>query len=351
MSLDLSIHLDGGATSLTASQEVTGRVDVRSSTGGEVRRVALAVGWRTEGGGNRAAGSSHELVLADSPISFSRGETRSLPFRFVAPAGPLSYEGTHLRIINTIGATADVRWARDPSAELVYDLRRARDQAAAFQGPRLSSDRAATGPARVRARPRRAELLLAIAAVLAGIGLGVGASVAGASPPLLTALVVIAGVSVAAALMLPFRSRLAEGRLGRVELVFDRAVAAPGGTIRVAFTFRPRSDLRIQSAVATLRGHERVIRGHGKNRVVRRHAFTHTEARLAGERNASKGEPVALWGQLVLAPDCPCSFAARDNSLTWEAEVRIAIAGWPDWVATYPVLVWPATPAPTSDRD
>jgi hypothetical protein len=351
VSLDLSIHLDGEATSLTTGEEVTGRVDVRSETGGEVRRVVLGVGWRTEGSGNRATGTSHELVLADSPASWSRGETRSLPFRFVAPAGPLTYDGTHLRIVNTLTATADVRWARDPSIELVYELRRSRDQAAAFQGPRLGGNRAAAGPARVRARPRRAELLLAIAALLAGVGLGVGASVAGASPPLLTALVVIAGVSVAAALMLPFRARLAEGRLGRVELVLDRTVVPPGGTIRVAFTFRPRSDFRIQSAVATLRGHERVVRGHGKERAVRRHSFTHTEARLTGERQAVKGEGVALWGELVLAPDCPSSFAARDNRLEWEAEVRIAIAGWPDWVATHAVLVWPASPAPTSDRD
>jgi hypothetical protein len=342
VSLSLAIHLDGDDADVAAGEEVRGRVEVRSDTGGEVRGVALTVMWQTEGSGNRVTGTSHEIPLLDGPTPLGRGETRTLPFRFTAPDGPLSYDGTHLRIVNVIRASADVRWARDPSAERPYQLRRAGDQAAGFQGPLLNLATATPGPARVRSRPRSVELLLASAAVLAGIGLAAGAALSGSSPPLLTILLAAAGLTVAAAVLLPFRARIAEGRLGRVSLVLDRAVAAPGDTIRVALTCRPRTDIRIQRAVASLRGRERVVRGKGQHRVSRQHTFAHIEAHLTDEMTAAAKRQVTLWAELPLAPDCPCSFQARDNRLEWEVQVRIAIAGWPDWVASHRVLVWPA---------
>jgi hypothetical protein len=342
VSLAISIHLDRGDAAAAPGDEVSGRVELRSDTGTEVRQVTLSVGWRTDGKGNRVGGKSQETLLLEVPTVLERGQTRALPFRFEAPPGPLSYAGTHLSIVNVITASADVRWARDPSAEQAYDLRRSVGQAVGYQGPMLNIATATIGPARVRARPRSIELLLATLAALAGVGLAVGTAVAGTAPPLLIILLLLAGLAVGAAVLLPFRARIAEGRLGRVELVLDRAVAAPGDTIRAALTFRPRSDLRIQHAVATLRGRERVVRGSGKNQTTRQHAFIHTEALLSGERSVSAGERVALWGELPLAADCPCSFQARDNRLEWEVEVRVAIAGWPDWVASHRVLVWPA---------
>jgi hypothetical protein len=342
VSLALSIHLDRRAATAATGEAVCGRVELRSDTGTEVRQVTLTVGWRTEGSGNRVTGTSQELMLLDAPISVGRGETRTLPFRFEAPPGPLSYAGTHLRIVNFITASADVRWARDPSAEQAYQLRRSVGQAVAYQGPMLNIATATIGPARVRPRPRSMELLLSAASALAGIGIAAAAAVAGTAPPVLTILLVVAGLAVAAALLLPFRARIAEGRLGRVELVLDRAVAAPGDTIRAALTFQPRTDLRVQHAVATLRGRERVVRGSGKHQTTRQHAFTHAETRLADEHSAAAKRRVALWGELPLAIDCPCSFQARDNRLEWEVEVRVAIAGWPDWVASHRILVWPA---------
>lgn len=343
MSLEITVHLDRGDAPVAAGEEVSGRVELRSDTGIEVRGVGLAVGWRTEGKGNRAAGRSHELTLLDGPTTLRRGETRSLPFRFPAPPGPLSYSGQHLRIVNFVAASADVRWARDPSAERTFELRRSGAQTKGFQGPMANVAGVKLGPARIRARPRLTELLLAMAAALAGIALAVGAATAGTSPPLLTIFLVVSGLAVAAALLLPFRARIAEGRLGRVELVLDRAVAAPGEKLRVALTFQPRSDLRIQRAIATLRGRERVVRGSGKNQTVRHHTFTHAEALLSGEMSAAASRRVAMWAELPVATDCPCSFHARNNRLDWEVEVRIGIAGWPDWVAVHPVLVWPAS--------
>jgi hypothetical protein len=342
MSLQLSLHLEQPGTVVAVGQEVRGRVELRSEAGAEVRGVRLAVGWRTEGDGNRASGTMLELALLELPAQLRRGETRSLPFRFDAPHGPLSYQGRHLQVVNVVRASADVPWARDPAVEQTYELRRSSDQPGAFQGPLLDPGAQSAGPVRMKAKPRLVEIVLAVLAVLAGLAVGWGAALYGASPPLLTGLLAVSGVAVAAGLLLPFRGKVAERRLGEVELVLDRAVVSPGDTIRAALTFEPRADLRIQRAVATLRGKERVVSGGGEAQRVRQHTFVHAEARLAGETRPDVGAQVVLWAPLELAPQCPCSFRAKDNRLDWEVEVRIAIAGWPDWVAVHPVLVWPA---------
>jgi hypothetical protein len=330
-------------------QELHGHIIARSDTGIEVRRLTLVVGWRTEGDGNKATGVTHTVEMLEAPTRLIRGEAREIPFRFIAPPGPVSYQGTRLRVVNFVRATADIRWARDPAGEWTYDLRPAPDQVEAFQGPLLDPSSAHNGPARIQARPKPVEVALAVIAAVLGVALGTAAVMSGASPPLLAILLGISGPLVGAALLLPFRAQIAERRLGRVEVVLDRAAVAPGQTIRAALSFLPRSDLRIQRATATLRGREKVVRGSGKERVTRQHAFTHAEAPLVAEAVLPAGHRVTLWAPLPLAPDCPLSFCARDNRLDWEVEVRIAIAGWPDWVAVHPVLVWPAAPAASSE--
>jgi hypothetical protein len=344
MSLELRVDLDDDGPVRTGGV-LSGRVRVRSSSGAEVRGVRLEVGWRTEGDGNRAAGVLHAEELLERPIHLGRDESRDLPFRLEVPPGPLSYQGNRLRIVNVLKATADVPWTRDPSAEKVYELRRADEQRTAFQGPLLDEAAMAPGPVRIRAHPRALHLVLAGLALVAGVGIGIGAVVVRSSPPLLAILLGISGPIVAAAVLLPFRTRIAERRLGQVDLVLDRVVAAPGETIRAALTFEPRSDIRIQRATASLRGREKVVRGAGQHQTVRRHKFTLAEARLVPDAPLAVGERVTMWAPLPLTPDCPCSFRARDNQLDFEVEVRIAIAGWPDWVAAHPVVVWPTTMA------
>jgi hypothetical protein len=342
MSLDVSVHLDHTEAPIEAGQDVLGHVHLTSDTGIEVRGVALEVAWRTEGSGNPASGTTAEMDLLPEPTRLRRGETRRVRFRFEAPPGPLTYEGKHLRVVNFLRASADIRWARDPAAELVYVLRPSRQQVTGFQGPMLQLSEVPPGPARVRARPRSTELAMAAGLLALGAGAALVAGFAGFPSHIQTVVGVLAVVAIASAVVVPFRSRLAERRLGRVELVLDQAVVVPGDTIRVALSFEPRSDLRLQGITVALRGREQVVRGGGKSQSVHRHRFTHAEAPLAGALSAARGQRVALWAPLPVAPGCPCSFRARSNRLDWEVEVRIAIAGWPDWVVVQPVMIVPA---------
>lgn len=342
MNLDVSVHLDHPDAPIEAGQDVCGRVELRSDTGIEVRGVTLEVAWRTEGSGNRTSGSTAELDLLAEPTRLRRGESRPIPFRFEAPPGPLSYGGRHLRVTNFLRASADVAWARDPTAEVTYELRPSRKQVTGFQGPMLQIGAVSPGPTRIRAKPKPAEFLIVAAAALLAVGATATATTFGASSPILMGIVVAAVLLLAAAVVVPFRSRIAERRLGRVELVLDDTVVIPGDTIRAALRFEPRADVRIQGATATLRGRERVVRGHGKHRSVRQHSFSHAKAPLSEEMPAAAGRRVTLWAPLPVAPGCPCSFRARDNRLDWEVEVRIAVAGWPDWVAVQPIVIVPA---------
>ena len=37
----------------------------------------------------------------------------------------------------------------------------------------------------------------------------------------------------------------------------------------------------------------------------------------------------------------PYSFPGSSNRLQWHVEVAVRIAGWPDWVQSYPLIVRP----------
>jgi hypothetical protein len=348
MSLAMSVHLDHPAAPVEAGRDVRGHVDLTSDTGVEVRRVTLEVSWRTEGSGNPASGTTAELDLLPVPTRLRRGETRQIRFAFEAPPGPLTYDGKHLRVVNFLRASADIPWARDPSADRVYVLRPSRDQVSGFQGPMLQLSEIPAGPARVRARPKPSELALAGGLLVFGIAAVLAAVTAGLAPRLLAMIAAAGAVVGIAAVAVPFRSRIAERRLGRVELVLDQAVVVPGDTIRVALSFQPRADLRIQQVAAALRGREQVVRGGGKTQSVHQHRFVHAEAALAGAMTARRGERVALWAPMDVAPGCPCSFRARSNRLDWEVEVRVCIAGWPDWIVVQPVMIVPARVAVTA---
>jgi hypothetical protein len=350
MSLAVSVHLDHPDAPIEAGHDVRGHVDLASDTGVEVRGLTLEVGWRTEGSGNPATGITTELDLLPVPTRLRRGEKRAVRFRFEAPPGPLTYDGKHLRVVNFLRASADIRWARDPAADLVYELRPSRDQVKGFQGPMLQLSEVPAGPARVRAKPRPSELTIAAGLLFVAMGAALVAGTAGVAPHLLTLTIAAGAVALAAALVLPFRSRIAERRLGRVDLVLDQAVVVPGDTIRVAVSFEPRAHLRIQGITAALRGREQVVRGGGRSQSVHQHRFNHVEAALAGAMSPERGQRMALWTSLSVAPGCPCSFRARSNRLDWEVEVRIAIAGWPDWVVVQPVMIVPARVAVTAGR-
>lgn len=344
MSLELAIRLAPPRGVLVAGEEVTGHVEARSSTGTDVRGLTLEVGWRTEGEGNRATGTSQEVTLLDRIMNIGRGESRRFPFHIRAPQGPISYTGKHLRVTNFLRVRADVPWARDPSAELAFDLQPANGQAVAFQGPDLDTVAAPVGPARLRARPNPADVLGGAVIAIAAVSVAALSVASGLPAPAQLGIALAALVIAAAAAVFPFRARIAERRLGTVELVLDRTTAAPGDTIRVAITFEPQTDMRMRRATARLVGTERVVKGAGKHRRTRRHVVGMVEANLAGATPVRAGGRMALWAPLRLPPDAPCSFRAGDNQLEWRVEVRVAVRAWPDWVRVQPVLVLPVTP-------
>ncbi len=113
------------------------------------------------------------------------------------------------------------------------------DGKAPFQGPLQTAPVGAPGPARVRPGPKAGELAIAAIVLSFCVAGPIAAAAAGASTLLLAGILVMAVTVGAAAMLLPFRARIAERRLGQVDLVLDRAVASPGETIRVAFAGWP----------------------------------------------------------------------------------------------------------------
>ncbi|MDA7979763.1 MAG: hypothetical protein MPJ50_13430 [Pirellulales bacterium] len=94
--------------------KVAGRVRVSCMETLACRGVRLTIGWRTEGRGDQDSA----LILDDTPHygELSPGD-HEFPFSVEIPAGPISYQGHHIKIVWFAAARIDLAWKRDPKAE------------------------------------------------------------------------------------------------------------------------------------------------------------------------------------------------------------------------------------------
>ncbi len=94
--------------------EVSGHVKISSDEDLSCRSIHLQVGWRTEGRGDTDSETILENVLHTG--DFAAGE-KEYNFRATIPAGPISYDGHHIKIVWFVSARIDIAWKRDPKVE------------------------------------------------------------------------------------------------------------------------------------------------------------------------------------------------------------------------------------------
>jgi len=113
---DIRLVLDGGEAERAWRRYEPGstvRGTVQLLVGGDVRcdRVVVAIGWHTEGRGDRNGASVGEVELVRGRLTTNTTPSHSFAFRL--PNEPWSYAGHYINIVWEVTVTIAIRFARD----------------------------------------------------------------------------------------------------------------------------------------------------------------------------------------------------------------------------------------------
>jgi hypothetical protein len=129
---------------------------------------------------------------------------------------------------------------------------------------------------------------------------------------------------------------------GRVECEVAPVRVAAGDTIKGSLKFTPRRSLTINAITWKVTATERCSAGSGSNRKTHIHVAFEEFRRLAEAGLLEAGMQQVYAFEFPVSLTAPPSLKFNDNELRWDAEVRIDIPGWPDWVKTFKLTVTPA---------
>jgi hypothetical protein len=324
-SCDLSISLDQGDRSYGPGDRVSGSVQVEVSDKVSKQELRVTLGWHTHGRGNVAKEEVARSVLHEG--SLEAGTRRSYPFEFTLPKeGPWTYHGHNLNVDWQVEARSDVSWARDPVA---------REEILVIPGevsPRVTEGIQGGEEAGMKQldpqKTRRAMLAVGLVVFVGGI------AAVFLMDSLFPGIASVFGLLIAAG---PIWHSIATRRTGDVR--FELGELTPDDEIQCSVQFAPKSGAQINSVRARLLVQEVVTRGSGTNRHTYRHDLhEHAADMLASGRGAHGYTHSA---RLSIPQPVPWSFFAEDNALMWMIEVRIDVAGWPDWKSQFPISIAP----------
>lgn len=319
MSDDIRIQFDGEPI-FRSGEGISGVIVIDDHDGSRIDEVVMRVGWLASGEGYEYEGHHGSLVVREGPLTGS-GEHR-LPFQFRAPLEPLSYRGHLLRVGHLIEARARIAGGSDLVAEREFEL-----------GPgSVVAPPPEPGPeGRLPASRRKA----------AGVqgALGMGLVMAGFFTFPMPGLILLPiGLLFLSSGM---RRAFARGRIGEVIVLVHPRVVSPGEEVRVALALGPPRNVKIDGVTAILRATEVVSRGSSSNRKTQRHEVYSHPVQLAGPRRLEKGAEVLFEALLPIPDQDIWSFKTANGSVEWEVVVEVALASWPDWVSSSPLVVRP----------
>ena len=367
-SCELSVRFNDGRREYQPGDVVEGEVVADVDKPCRCDGLKLDLFFRTHGRGNVREGERTGLELF-------RGDwepgTHACRFKVRVPAGPLTYHGELLNVDWYLEARADIPWALDPHALADFVVRRGSYRGAVAQdfvnvpdddarmeilGSRYPLPWVSTGRDS-RTRDFRSKvfasgcllLFLSPFLVIGGSAfvslirwlLGAAEGEGPAFAFVLTSVFFLGlpGGAAAYVLFRIWRSSIAERKLGPVELELTPRDLRPGGSARLSLHFVPRARAELNEVTATLRGREIVTSGSGTSR----HTYRHTlcEEGWVLERGGSllEGDSFEKKLEVTVPESAAPSFRVEDNRILWELEVRVDVAGWPDWLETREITI------------
>ncbi len=324
---DLEVRLDEPGAVFRPGDAITGEVIVRVHEEGRCDGLALACRWFTHGDGNVDRGDASVETLFKG--EWSRGEHR-YRFSVTAPRGPMSCEAATVAVRWCMAATADLPWARDPSASCEFRLVPREDATLEepyffgsyygvvekAQGRKETISTTPTGlPDPSRNSPWVWPLLVI---VLAGM-------------LYLLPVLLLVGVPLMA---LSFgRTQLVRLRLGRPALRVEPRVMCPGGAVEATVVIEPPVDVHVDECYVSLTAEARAVKGSGRGSRTTTVKVHEKKVPLEFARQVlRKGQRVEVTVTLGIPPEGPYTFAASDNRITWKIEASVDVPWWPAWV-------------------
>ncbi|MBI4164770.1 MAG: hypothetical protein HY508_03430 [Acidobacteria bacterium] len=360
---DLGIVLDRPEATFVPGERITGRVEVDVHEDCQCKGLWVDCVWKASGGGIGDAGKVGQQNLFAG--LWRAGQEARYPFEFIAPPGPLSYDGKRFVIHWHLSASALV--------SLINPVIEERFHLVAGEPPEESR----RGQARLAPQPYRHAVkvegtgggglttVLSVAALLLGVPaffLGLQDVLPWFVPvripfPLprlmpfgvLPILTLVAGIFLTSlgwrGVRRNIRPAVAGTKLGPVEVELSSDVARPGHTITCALRFQPRAQVDLTEATARLVAteHTRVETGSGDDTRYQNEQEVVSEipTTLSRERSIAPGEGVLLHARLNLPASAPYSFVGNYNKLLWTVGLELKLRGWPDWTFHMPLVVRP----------
>jgi hypothetical protein len=342
---DLEISFEGDKRDYQIGDTVRGVVTVDVNAPCTCNNLTLGQQWRTHGRGNRAVGPTEPKVLFAG--KWEEPGTYTYPFELKMPAGPLTYRGNHINVDWYIDARADIPWAIDPKAHEEVNLTRGDYDGELVHGKNVDmkqwTDIAPEDQSKIKVALIGCAGLFLLPFLLASIGI----TAIGVSKVLNNETdgwpILFFGLSFAVVPLIPvalfFWKKLAERKLGKVDLSVQPTAARPGDELKCAIRFTPQTDAQVDSVTISLTGMERAVSGSGSNRRTHKSDFHNSSQEVMARRQFHKGEYVALQAKIVLPKDAVPTFHASDNRVVWQISVHIDIPGWPDWNSHQHIMV------------
>lgn len=348
-SCDLVVTIDPVEGPRYPGDDVSGTVKVLAHKDVEPRGLVIEQLWSTHGRGNH-----HEEVVAKQVEAVTRwqaGQSYEFPFHFTAPEKPVSYHGHYINVDHYVRARADLAWATDPKSVEDYLVAPGETSAEAYV---TAATKKETPPVQQAGGCGKVIGWILLPVLL---------------PLLIMLLVMILPFVLIAGLVMFLRVKLAERVVGKVEATIlapsieglkkggivsklklggsglkgGTHVVGPGSTVPVRLAFTPRRDVNLNVAKMVVTATEEAVSGSGTNSTTHRHMLWEETLTLVEQGVLPAGEPVDVTAQLQLPDTDAFSLEAPSNKIAWKAHVAIDIAGSPDWVCDFELLMVPAS--------
>lgn len=333
---DLQIVLDRPERVYKFGEPIAGVVKVAAHDEFFCRKLTLIREWKTEGRGNHAGGGEEGMIFADDQ-QFHSGETQEFPFRFIGLSGPASYDGHYLKVVWQFRAQVDIPLAVDVKHEEKFVLVSGETSEEILLGTETPAVKTPATAGELAERRTMAKIL-ALPCLVIGLAMIYWS---GRHPVPLGLGLMVAGFG-GWQIFFMFRNKLAQQKVGAVEVEISREQLRPGETVDCKVLLPAAEVARLQKITASLRGEERVVSGIGSHKTTHTHTIQNLVVEVGNQNGISAGNnKMEFTLPLQIPANAPSTFHAPDNALHWAIRVRVDIPDWPDWVREFPIIILP----------
>ncbi len=337
----LNIELDKSDKCYLPGEEVSGYIEVQVDKGCRCKALEVSWGWETRGKGNKVSSSRPSVTIFEG--RWSDGGEYRYPFSFRLPDGPASYQGMNLSVGWRLRVRARLAMARDCKVETPIFVEPLQPEEAVDY---LTGDPEKSHHRGFSERQPEGGMFFGLLAGAALLLLGVLWTAYELLNQIQPEALFISSLSIAAGLIVLFfvtRNRLATLQLGSLEVDVSPRQLRAGEKLRVSVAIPPESEVLLNRVSAHLIGEEKTVKGGGKHATHYRHNLFDDEHLFHGSinRQLSAGESEHFHHRFEIPTTVPPSFYAGQSQIDWSLKVHVDIAGWPDWVKTYPLEIWP----------